>query len=149
MQLQPIITSIEAAVSVQLAIAGGDQALEEAASRFLAALEPSLRQAGLELAQQAATEISAQLGDRTIEVVIVDGDPVLRVGSATDSGETVGDEDFDARLTLRLPPTLKGLVEQAAGEHGDSVNTWVVRTLNTGIRRSSKVGRRVTGSFDL
>ena len=79
----------------------------------------------------------------------MDGDPVLRVGSATDSGETVGDEDFDARLTLRLPPTLKGLVEQAAGEHGDSVNTWVVRTLNTGIRRSSKVGRRVTGSFDL
>ncbi len=149
MQLQPVITSIEAAVSVQLAVAGGDPALEEAASRFLAALEPALRQAGLELAQQAASEVSAQLGDRTVEVVIVDGDPVLRVHNAPESGEAVGDEDFDARLTLRLPPSLKGLVEQAAGEQGDSVNTWVVRTLNTGIRRSSKIGRRVTGSFDL
>ena len=149
MHLQPILTSIEAAVSVQLAVAGGDPVMEEASSRFLAALEPALRQAGLDLAQQAAVEISAQLGDRTVEVVVIDGDPSLRVRSAGESEDSVGDEDFDARLTLRLPPSLKGLVEEAAGDQGDSVNTWVVRTLNSGIRRSAKVGRRVTGSFDL
>lgn len=149
MQLAPIMTTIEAAVSTQLAVSGGDPAMEEAASRFLAALEPALRQAGLELAQQAAEEVSAQLGDRTVEVVIADGDPVLRVAASVDTGIEVDVEDFDARLTLRLPPSLKGLVEEAAGESGDSVNSWVVKTLSTGTRRTSKTGRRVTGSFDL
>lgn len=149
MQLDPIITTIEASLSTQLAAAGGDAALEEAASRFLAALEPALRQAGMALAEQAAAEVGAQLGDRTVEVVIIDGDPVLRVSGSAEAPSELGAEDFDARLTLRLPPTLKSLVEDAAGASGDSVNTWVVKTLSTGTKRSQRVGRRVSGSFDL
>ena len=149
MQLDPIITTIEATLSTQLAAAGGDPALESAASRFLAALEPALRQAGMSMAEQAAAEVSAQLGDQTVEVVVVDGDPVLRVTSSSGDSSEVGDEDFDARLTLRLPPSLKGLVEDAAGSSGDSVNSWVVKTLSSGTKRSSRVGRRVSGSFDL
>ncbi len=149
MQLDPIITTIEASLATQLAAAGGDPGLEEAASRFLAALEPALRQAGMALAEQAATEVGAQLGDRTVDVVIVDGDPVLRVAGSTETSTDVNTEDFDARLTLRLPPSLKSLVEDAAGASGDSVNTWVVKTLSTGTKRSQRVGRRVSGSFDL
>ena len=149
MQLDPIITTIEATVSTQLSAAGGDPALEEAASRFLAALEPALRQAGIALAEQAATEVGAQLGDRTVEVVVVDGDPVLRVSGTSESSADLGGEEFDARLTLRLPPSLKGLVEDAAGASGDSVNAWVVKTLAGGTKRSEHVGRRVSGSFDL
>jgi len=149
MQLGPILTTIEASLSTQLAAAGGDPALEESAARFLAALEPALRQAGMSMAEQAAAEVSAQLGDQTVEVVVVDGDPVLRVtGPQGDSAE-VGNEDFDARLTLRLPPSLKGLVEEAAGTSGDSVNAWVVKTLSRGTKRASRAGRRVSGSFDL
>jgi hypothetical protein len=149
MHLTPVLTALEAAVSTQLAVAGGDSTMEAAASQLLAALEPALRQVGFELAQQAAEEVGAQLADRTVEVVIVDGEPHLRVGLPSDVESSTLDEDFDARITLRLPPSLKGLVETAADETGDSVNTWVVKTLTSGARKSTRVGRVVKGTFDL
>lgn len=149
MHLGPVFTALEAAVSTQLAVAGGDSTMEAAASQLLAALEPALRQVGLELAQQAAEEVGAQLGDRTVDVVIVEGEPQLRVGQAPDVDPAALDEEFDARITLRLPPSLKGIVESAADETGDSVNAWVVKTLTSGARKSTKVGRVVRGSFDL
>lgn len=148
MHLAPVLTAIEAAVSTQLAVAGSDPTMEAAASQLLAALEPALRQVGMELAQQAAEEVGAQLGDRTVEVIIVDGEPQLRVTAPTEA-ETPVDEDFDARITLRLPPSLKGLVESAADQTGDSVNAWVVKTLTSGARRNVRVGRNVRGSFEL
>lgn len=149
MHLTPVLTTLEAAVSTQLAVAGADQTMEAAASQLLAALEPALRQVGMELAQQAAEEVGAQLGDRTVEVVLVDGEPQLRVSQPSGVDPTGLEEDFDARLTLRLPPSLKGLVESAADETGDSINTWVVKTLTSGARKSTKVGRVVRGSFEL
>ncbi len=149
MHLAPIFTAIEAAVSTQLAVAGGDSTMEAAASQLLSALEPAIRQVGMELAQQAAIEVGAQLGDRTVDVVIVDGEPQLRVSQAQDVESATPEEDFDARITLRLPPSLKGLVEVAADETGDSVNAWVVKALTSNARKSSKVGRSVRGSFEL
>lgn len=149
MHLTPVLTTFEAAISTQLAVAGADATMEAAASQLLAALEPALRQVGMELAQQAAEEVSAQLGDRTVEVVMADGEPQLRVSQPSAVESPTLEEDFDARITLRLPPSLKGLVETAADETGDSVNTWVVKTLTTGARRSTKMGRSVRGSFDL
>jgi hypothetical protein len=150
MQVDPVLTGVEAAVSTQLAVAGADPAVEVAAGQLLAALGPALRQAAMELAQQAAAEVGAQLGDRDVEVVLVDGDPTLRVVDR--NGVAVSDEgeDFDARITLRLPPSLKGLVEDAAGLSGDSVNTWVVKTLTSKAgRASARTGKRVTGRFEL
>ncbi|MEX1006104.1 MAG: toxin-antitoxin system HicB family antitoxin [Acidimicrobiia bacterium] len=149
MHLAPVLTTFEAAISTQLAVAGADATMEAAASQLLAALEPALRQVGMELAQQAAEEVSAQLGDRTVEVVIADGEPQLRVSPPSEVDSPTLEEEFDARITLRLPPTLKGLVESAADETGDSVNTWVVKTLTSGARRSTRVSRSVRGSFDL
>ncbi len=149
MHLAPIFTAIEAAVSTQLAVAGGDSTMEAAASQLLSALEPAIRQIGMELAQQAAIEVGAQLGDRTVDVVIVDGEPQLRVSQAQNVESATPEEDFDARITLRLPPSLKGLVESAADETGDSVNAWVVKALTSNARKSTKVGRSVRGSFEL
>jgi hypothetical protein len=149
MHLAPIFTAIEAAVSTQLAVAGGDSTMEAAASQLLSALEPAIRQVGMELAQQAAIEVGAQLGDRTVDVVMVDGEPHLRVSQAQDVESATPEEDFDARITLRLPPSLKGLVESAADETGDSVNAWVVKALTSNARKSTKVGRSVRGSFEL
>jgi hypothetical protein len=149
MHLTPVLTALEAAVSTQLAVAGGDSTMEAAAAQLLAALEPALRQVALELAQQAAEEVGAQLGDRTVDVLIVDGEPQLRVSQTSDVDPAALEEDFDARITLRLPPSLKGLVESAADQTGDSVNTWVVKTLTSGARKSTRVGRVVRGSFDL
>lgn len=149
MHLAPVFTTLEAAVSTQLAVAGADPTMEAAASQLLAALEPALKQVGMELAQQAAEEVGAQLGDRTVEVVMVDGEPQLRVSQPSDPEPSAMEEDFDARITLRLPPSLKGLVESAADETGDSINTWVVKTLTSGARKSTRVGRTVRGTFEL
>lgn len=149
MHLAPVLTTLEAAVSTQLAVAGADPTMEAAASQLLAALEPALKQVGMELAQQAAEEVGAQLGDRTVDVVMVDGEPQLRVSQPSDPEPSTLEEDFDARITLRLPPSLKGLVETAADETGDSINTWVVKTLTSGARKSTKVGRTVRGTFEL
>jgi len=147
MQIEPILTSVDAAIQTQLAISGGDPTVEQAGGVLMTAIEPALRQAAWALAEQAATEISAQLGDRSVRVVMSDGEPVLEVvESSVPEPEA---EDFDARITLRLPPSLKGLVEDAAGDAGDSVNSWIVRTLASRAKTSSRSGRRVSGTFEL
>lgn len=149
MQIEPLMTKIEAAVSTQLAVAGADPAIEAAASQLMSALRPALGQAALELAEQAAAEVSSQLSDRSVEVILSDGDPTLRVVESGTAEEPGPDEEFDARITLRLPPSLKGLVEEAAGSSGDSVNAWVVRTLASKAGRRGRTGRRVTGRYEL
>ena len=57
------------------------------------------------------------------------------------------DEGGTARLTLRMPESLKTRVEQAAGREGISTNAWLVRAIGSGLDRSTKrkVGSRVTG----
>jgi hypothetical protein len=103
----------------------------------------------MEIAQQAAAEVSAQLPDQSVDVVLSDGDPVLRLSEApraADPRQAV--EDLDARITLRLPPSLKQLIEDAAQNAGDSVNTWVVDALGKRARQRG-VGKHYTESFDL
>ena len=58
------------------------------------------------------------------------------------------DEAFSARITLRLPESLKVRIEAAAARDGASVNTWLVQALQRAVepRRSSGPGRnRLTG----
>ncbi len=146
MEVQPVLAGLEAAVSSQLALAGADPAVETAASMLLAALEPALRQAAVDLAQQAAAEVGAQLPGYRVEVVLVDGEPSLRL---TEEETAEAADDYEARITLRVPQALKGVVEEAASEAGDSVNSWVVKTLRARAKARSRRGRRITGSYDL
>jgi hypothetical protein len=150
MQVQPVLNGLRASLDSQHFFAGGDAAVGDAVAWLTEALGPALRLAALELAQQAAVEISAQLDDRDIDVVVVDGDPTLRVTDAAPStrGEAA-EEDFDARITLRLPPSLKHLIEDAATTDGGSVNGWVVDALSRRAARPEGRGRRVTEGFDL
>lgn len=150
MQLTPVLNSLRHSLEGTAALVGDDPAVADALSMLTEALAPALRIAAMELAQQAATEISAQLDDRTVDVVIVDDDPTLRVGPVVPRPPSP-DEDFDARITLRLPPSLKTLIEDAATGDGGSVNSWVVDALNSRAKRSgaSTKGGRVTEGFDL
>lgn len=91
-------------------------------------LEPALRLAALTLAEQAAAELTAQLPDRTVDVVLADAQPTLVLRSIADD-VTVNTEDYDARMTVRLPEDLKDDLEIAASDLGDSVNTFVVKAL--------------------
>ena len=144
MNIQPIVNTVRATLSHQSALAGSDPAVAAAVNQLVETLAPALRLAAMEIAEQAAAEIRAQLPGHTIDVVLVDGDPALRVAEPRHAAE-----DFASRITLRLPPSLKELVEGAAERAGESVNAWVVDALGKGTRKVSKPGRRITESFDL
>lgn len=149
MQVEPVLNGLRAALANQGALAGGDPAVESAVTALIDALGPALHVAALELAQQAAAELGAQLSDRTVEVVFADGDPALRVKEVGAAASEVPSEEFDARITLRLPPSLKTLIEHSATLDGDSVNAWVVDALARRAKRSGDRGRQMTESFDL
>ncbi len=151
MHVQPVLNGLRASLETQRSLAGHESGMGEAISALVDALGPALRLAAMELAQQAAAEVDAQLDDRRVEVVIVDGDPALRVTDATAVRDAAYEppEDFDARITLRLPPSLKQLIEDSAAIDGDSVNAWVVDALGKRAKRVDRRGRRVTEGFDL
>jgi hypothetical protein len=145
-----VINSLQAALAAHAGPAALDPSVEAAITHLAEALDPALRLAALELAQQAAAEIGAQLPDHTIEVVLADGDPTMRVTESKAADARAASEDFDARITLRLPPSLKQLIEDAAGGRGESVNGWVVDVLSSRAAKArSRAGTKYTQSFDL
>jgi Protein of unknown function (DUF1778) len=150
MQVQPIINAVQAALTDQGSLAGGDVAVEEAIDHLVAALGPAIRQAAMDLAEQAACEVRAQLPDRTVDLILSDGDPALRIAEASVPAESSSTEDLDARITLRVTPSLKTLIESAAETTGASVNSWVLDALSRRARKpQSGQGFRATHSFDL
>ena len=68
-------------------MAGGDVAVEEALDHLVAALGPAIRQAAMDLAEQAAVEVRAQLPDRSVDLVLADGDPSLRIAETADASQ--------------------------------------------------------------
>ena len=142
-------TRLEGAIQQQVVVAGGDPEVESAARAIIAALGPAVRQLAFDLAEQAAAEVAAQLSSHQIDVVLVGGEPTLRVRS-NDSGGAAqqSGESLDARITLRLPPTLKELIETAAEARGESVNTWLVKTVSTTAADGRRRNRRVTGTIE-
>jgi predicted HicB family RNase H-like nuclease len=140
--------TVEAAVEAQVGLTGDDPAIAAASRSLLAVLRPALREAALDLASQAALEVGAQLPSSNVEVVLVDGEPSLRVTDQEIRTPETDDEEFAARITVRLPPSVKHLVEEAASESGDSINSWVIKALSS---RGHKVrsGRQVRETFDL
>ncbi|HEX2154266.1 MAG TPA: hypothetical protein VHL52_09840 [Acidimicrobiia bacterium] len=146
MRLDPILTQVDTAVEAQLRLS--DPSVAGAAAVFMEAFRPAVRAALLEVAQQVAAEVGAQLGDRTVEVRLVDGDPEMVVTASAEEPTRVTDEDLEARITLRLPGSLKGIIEDAASSSGDSINSWVVDALRSRARRGTP-GSRVEETFEL
>ena len=140
------LTRFEAAVTNQVALAGGDPAVEAAARALREALRPAVRQLVLELIEQTATEVDAQLAYQRVEVVLRGGEPALEVRAGeVGEGHPVG-EEYGARITLRLPPSLKSAIEEAARSAGESVNAYLVRELSRLGARSGRVGQRMKGT---
>jgi hypothetical protein len=148
MHIDGVLEVLEAAARANLALAGDDPDIDAAASALMASLRPALRDAAMELAGQAAEEVRAQLPGYQVDVILADGEPSLRVAEKGVRVDTGPGEDFDARITLRLPPSIKALVEQAASDSGDSVNSWLVKTLAARSRRT-RSGRQVSETFEL
>ncbi len=144
------MTRLTAAIEQQVVLAGADAETEELARAMLAAAEPAIRQIAFDLAEQAAVEVASQLSGYDVDVVLSEGEPALRIRQAgEDAAPASSGESLDARITLRLPPSLKEIVESAADEKGESVNTWLVKALSSKAQTSKKVpGRRITGTIE-
>ena len=141
------LTRFEAALTNQVALAGGDPAVEAAARALRDALRPAARQLALELIEQAAAEVDAQLPYQKVEVVLRGGEPALEVRAGGEGERQVAGEEYEARITLRLPPSLKSAIEEAARSAGESVNSYLVRDLSRlTAPRAGRVGQSMKGT---
>ena len=136
---------------------------QAAAERILLALEPAVRLTVMEVLAQAAAEISADLPAGVVEVRLRGRDPELVVDVPTVSaapapppppappappapqGEAdLGEDEGVARITLRLPESLKTRAEDLAAQSGHSLNAWLVNAV-----RAATSQRSVNVDIDL
>jgi hypothetical protein len=140
---------VEALQQDLAAVAGiGDDAIAEAARRITAALESSLRLRLMDALGEAAAELTNQLPDGHVEVRVASGDPELVYVPEPGAPTPTSLEDLTARITLRLPETLKSIVDAAAQDAGVSANTWLLQQITRSAdpkRRTHHSGRRMTG----
>lgn len=128
----------------------GDEATAAAAERLSQALRASLGLRLLDVLGEAALEISGQLPSGHVEVRLAGQEPSLLYVEAEEAPVAASDDEgAGARITLRLPESLKAGVEAAAAREGVSVNSWIVRALKRGLDTAPRrVGRRLTGFAD-
>jgi hypothetical protein len=107
----------------------GDESTARAAELLSGALESALGRRLQEALGEAALELSGQLDSGRVEVRIAGGDPELVLVLDEEPPADTADEAFNARITLRLPESLKARLEAAAAREGVSVNTWLVHQL--------------------
>jgi hypothetical protein len=130
------------------AVAGmGDEAVAEAARRIAAALEPSLRLRLMDVLGEAAVELTGQLPNGHVDVRVAGGDPELVYVEEQAGPVPTGDDALSARVTLRLPETLKSIIDAAAQDAGVSANTWLLQQISRSANPSRRGpgGRRMTG----
>jgi len=125
----------------------GDDPSRQAAERISQALEPSLRLRLQEVLTEAAAEITTQLPNGRVDVRFAAGGLELTyVEDEAPAGPPLSTEEMTARITLRLPEGLKGIVEAAAALEGLSANTWLVQTIaRNAEQRRRHGGKRLTG----
>ncbi len=129
-------------------LAAAESAGEEArqtAERLGYALDPSARLALMEAISQAATEITAAMPAGSVDVRL-DGrdlDFVVQAPQASapapaspppppPAPPAPGDvEEGLARITLRIPDSVKTKAEDAAAAAGQSLNTWLVNLVRS------------------
>lgn len=132
----------------RIAAVGGEETAH-AAELLTVALESSLARRLQEALTEAALELSGQLPQGRVEVRLAGDDPELvYVEDVEPPPAEAGDEAFSARITLRLPESLKSRVEASAATAGVSVNTWLVHALGRALEPRPTIGggrRRLTG----
>jgi hypothetical protein len=122
----------------------GDETTSRAADILSVALEASVGRQIQDVLAEAALELNAQLDEAHVEVRIAGRDPELVLVREDGSVPEHVDEAFSARITLRLPESLKQRVESAAARENASVNAWLVQALQRALepRRSMSSGSR-------
>ena len=136
MDITPYVDSLRRDL-VAAAEAGGDD-IRQAAERLVLALDPAARLALMEAISQAAAEITAELPAGGVDVRLAgrELDFVVHVAAPTPPPPPpppAPAEDTDegglARISLRIPESVKARAEEKAARAGDSLNTWLVKVV--------------------
>jgi len=146
MQLEPHIEGLRG--EIQRLASLGDEQAAAAAARLSDALGPTLSLRLLGLLSDAALEVSSQLPSGHVELRLAGQEPSLvYVGEEATAQAAPAEDGLTARITLRLPDSLKSSLESAASQEGVSLNTWIVKALARGlsIAAASRIGSRLTG----
>jgi len=149
MQTAQFIEALQADLR-DLAQLGGDE-LVQATHRLEGAVKQSATLRLIDALTQVALEVSSQLPNGHVDVRLAGQDPELVY--VEEEGEEpqaqAADDGLNARITLRLPESLKVALEKAAEAEGVSVNAWLVRVLqrsvSSGGGRAVRSGKRITG----
>lgn len=108
----------------------GDESTARAAELLSVALESAVGRRLLEALGEAALELNGQLESGRVEVRFAGADPELvYIPDEQAAPAEPADEAFTARITLRLPESLKTRLDAAASGQGLSVNTWLIQVL--------------------
>ncbi len=107
----------------------GDEQSARIARRLGDALGSNLRLKLLDLLSQAAVEVSSKLPSGHVEVRLAGQEPELVFVDAPGAESAGAGEELSARISLRLPESLKQAVEKAAAREGLSTNAWLVRSI--------------------
>lgn len=131
------------------AAAAGTEQTRETARLLADALEPAVRLTVMDALSAMAAEVTAawdgglvdiRLRGRDPEVVVVPAahddppEPPVDPAAADDDGTT-------ARISLRLPDSLKTRAEDAAATSGLSLNAWLVRAVSAALRDPADASR--------
>jgi hypothetical protein len=147
MDITPYVESLRQDLAAA-AEAGGPEA-RAAAERLALALDPAVRLALMDALSQAAAEITAELPAGSVDVRLRGREPVLVVDVPTmalpappappappspEDAPEVDEDDAVARITLRLPESLKYKAEELAAKSGHSLNSWIVNVVRAATR---------------
>jgi hypothetical protein len=147
MDLAPYIDSVRAGVVNASSLA--DEQTQHVAERLGTAIESSTRLALIQALSDAAGTISAELAPSSVELRMVGQDPEFVVALQTAEAEptlllpgaepdsqtgdeppaTEAEDEPVARITLRLPQSVKTRVDEMASAESISTNAWLIRAV--------------------
>ena len=131
---------------IQTTAEGGDKKTGEALVRLGHLLEASVRVQLMDALSEAAAELSQELPTGRVEVRIAGGDISLTFVRDQDEPSDLPTDEDSARITLRLPESLKTQAESSASRDGISMNAWLVRAVKRALDERPRVrGHRVRG----
>lgn len=152
MDITPYVDSLRRDLAAA-AEAGGPEA-RQAAERLAMALDPAMRLALMDALSQAAAEITSELPAGSVDVrlrgrepeFVVDvptmplaqqAAPVPPTSAAAAEAEDDEEDGALARITLRIPESVKTRAEELAAKSGRSLNAWLVATIRNATRDSA------------
>jgi len=144
MDITPYVDSLRR--DLVAAAESGTAEVKTAAERLALALDPSARLALMEALSHAAAEITSELpagsvdvrlNGRELDFVVTAPMAPTPPSPPPPPGVDEADDGNLARITLRIPESVKTKAEQFASNEGQSLNTWLVNVIRMATREEA------------